>query len=322
MGSTSKRIYIHKNADKLHPLLHPKAARTPRRTKQSSTKWRLNRRKTKQSSTKWTNFTGNTEFGGAFPWGKAAPPPTPDPWQLQSLGTNTRGKSLRPKTAGGRKSSLQTFLQLPRGSFALLWVSPQAQGQQSHARSFPTLWSRLSWDSSSSGFCQYLQPGGIFVTRAGGAWSLNIILDPCLHSCPTSISESLKKIQIIRGSEGSKSLLYHPLVLGGLTQNPAVPKTSPEGWKGHFQTFQRDLQTHVLLFKSTKEPKPQQDFQRSPTPNVAPTGVVPSMSPNSEWLKQGLQSREFWKGLVLCSSSYKLKISSWPGTGVTETHPN
>lgn len=56
--STSKRIYMNTPVtrmwiNKLHPLLHPKAEKTPRK----------NKTKAAQND----NLTGNTEFGGTFP---------------------------------------------------------------------------------------------------------------------------------------------------------------------------------------------------------------------------------------------------------------
>lgn len=120
------------------------------------------------------------------------------------------------------------------------------------------------------------------LTRTGDAWSLNIILDPYLHSCPASISKQVsQQTRVICGSFPGALKAESPSFISFITpwcwmDSPKIQQSkrqAPGGWKRHFQMFQENFQAPHLaqVLKSTKEPKPQQDFQRSSAPNVAPT---------------------------------------------------
>lgn len=234
-------------------------------------------RKTKPSSTKMTIEQEPPSLVEISLW-KILPPPAP-PTAPFSRHKHTRTISKSKDSRGKGKKSLQPFLQLPKGSFSLLQVSLH---RLSHTRSFPTL------PEAAQLILQGLWLLPVFTVR----WSLHdskYSFDPYLHSCLISISEFSPKKSDLSMALKAESPSFVTFItfcgFGWTQQKSSSPKEKPwEAARCFSKHCSKVYKPHILL----KEPKAQQDFQRSSTPKVAPPWAVPSMSLNSDWLNQGL----------------------------------
>lgn len=93
------------------------------------------------------------------------------------------------------------------------------------------------------------------MTRTGDAWSLNIILDPYLHSCPTSISKcpnkhglSVDLSQVLSRQKVPPLSPLSPFGVGWTHQKSSSPKDKPwEAGRGISKCSSKIYKPHILL---------------------------------------------------------------------------
>lgn len=210
-------------------------------------------RKQNQAAQKW-QLNRNHRVWWKFPCGKSSP--RPPHRQLHSLGTNTQGQSLRAKTAEGREKSLCSHsCSFQRVGFPCSRCL--STGSATPGASQPCQ-KQLSWYSRACGFYQYLQWGGVFMI-------LNIHLIPIYIPASFPSVSFPQKNQIYPWLSRQKVPPLSPfVVLGGLSKNPAVLKTSPGRLQGAFPniparftnpTFCSRSQNHSRIFRGAPLPR-------------------------------------------------------------------